>query len=341
MKKKLYNLSHFTCTYQFKQAFFHFFFLSLMLLMQVSYLCWGFLRQASEGTEWALAPPVCSGRYSQPWWERIQGCTDSPYNSLNTAFTSGAHRRDVRPIQASPWPPECFSHRLLLVQSHKSCSFNNRFQVQEWDEQDAQTTHTHTHTHTHLSPTVLTHTRTNTHKMLTKCLNLFSSASVPTVWSIKEELLKQPTAAAKVRGGKVGECCRLKAQRPTWWIIKRMARARCCATRTKNCSEEVECPWRQKSGFPFPWRCFSWLRLCLSLPLVVCMCVCVVWCCGEKSVVRWSVSYCSVLLDRSLQHKTEDYCSLSLSLSLSLSHSGSISCTPLSHLPCSSWAKIN
>lgn len=123
--------------------------------MQVSYLCWGFPRQASEGTAWALAPPVCSGRYSQPWWERIQGCTDSPYNSLNTAFTSGAHRRDVRPIQASPWPPECFSHRLLLVQSHKICSFNNRFQVQEWDEQDAQTTHTHTpfahcpHTHAH------------------------------------------------------------------------------------------------------------------------------------------------------------------------------------------------
>ncbi len=159
-----YNLSHFTCTYHFKEACF--FSLSLML-MQVSYLCWGFLRQAYEGTEWALAPPVCSGWHSQPWWERIQGCTDSPYNSLNAAFTSGAHRRDVRPIQVSPWPPECFSQRLLLIQSHKSCSFNNGSQVQEWDEQDAQTTHTHTfrplsshtHTHTHSHTRAQTHTR--------------------------------------------------------------------------------------------------------------------------------------------------------------------------------------
>ncbi len=155
--------------------------------MQVSYLCWGFLRQAYEGTEWALAPPVCSGWHSQPWWERIQGCTDSPYNSLNAAFTSGAHRRDVRPIQVSPWPPECFSQRLLLIQSHKSCSFNNGSQVQEWDEQDAQTTHTHTH----LSPTVLTHTHTHTHSLTHTRTNTHTRCS-QSAWTGFPLLLCQP-----------------------------------------------------------------------------------------------------------------------------------------------------
>lgn len=66
--------------------------------------------------------------------------------------------------------------------------------------------------------------------------------------------------------------------------------------------------------------------------------------CGKKSVVRCGVSDCSVLPDRSLQHKTGDTTALSLSLSfsppsLSCIHSESLSCTPLFHgLP---WPSLN
>lgn len=53
--------------------------------MQLSYLYWGFPRRVSEGTAWALAPPACSGWYSQPWSKRIWG------EGAQTAPT--AHRR--------------------------------------------------------------------------------------------------------------------------------------------------------------------------------------------------------------------------------------------------------
>ncbi len=117
-----------------------------------------------------------------------------------------------------------------------------------------------------------------------------------------------------------------------------MARARCCATRTKNCSDEVECPWRLKSGFPFS---LTMLLLVTPLPLsssIVLLCVCLCECvlCGvvaRSPVFRcrcFPTALCCWTDPCSIKLKTTASLSLSHSLSLSLSLSFSLSALSLS-----------